>query len=171
MSCKQKGHRVQAGSAFILSCLMNVSLPVFAQDGAKITGRWFPKDGIYADPGADLGERCMDHTEVVIELANKSISGDEWNCKINKRMDMVPNAIRLDAVCADLEEKPYKVVFVLKKIDDKTILYGASTKTKTDPGQPMAYCPEDGQQRYNEAKARDKAEAAQKAAQEPSNRR
>jgi hypothetical protein len=168
MSCKRKRHRVFAGSAFVLLCLVSVSLPAFAQDGAKVTRRWSPKDGLYADPGADLGERCMELTEVVIELADKSISGNEWNCKINKRTDIVPNTLRLDATCADLEEKPYKVVFLLKRIDDKTILYGASTKEKKDPGQPMSFCPEQGQRRYIEAKAKSKAEAEQKAAEERS---
>lgn len=65
-------------------------------------------------------------------------------------------------------KKPFKVTFLLKKIDDKTILYSASPKQKQNPGQPMSYCPEDGQRRYAEAKARDQAEAAQKAAEERS---
>ena len=168
MSCKRKRHRVFAGSAFVLLCLLSVSLPTFAQDSAKVTRRWSPKDGLYADPGADLGERCMELTEVVIELADKSISGNEWNCTINKRTAIAPNTLKLDATCADLEEKPYQVVFLLKKIDDKTILYAASTKEKKDPGHPMSYCPENGQRRYLEAKAKSKAEAEQKAAEERS---
>jgi hypothetical protein len=35
-----------------------------------------------------------------------------------------------------------------------------------DPDWRAAFCPEDGQRRYTEAKARDKAEAEQKAAEE-----
>jgi hypothetical protein len=146
-----------------------VSAPAVAQDSATAaTEKWRPKDGLYAEPGTDLGERCMDHTEVVVELAEKSISGNEWNCKITKLTDAAPDTVRLDAICTELEDKPYKAIFLLKKIDDRTILYGASTKGKKDPGQPMSFCPEQGQRRYAEAKARDLAEAQQKTAEERS---
>jgi hypothetical protein len=166
---KSKSCRAFICSTFVLAGLISVSASAVAQDRAKLaTEKWRPKDGLYAEPGTDLGERCMDHTEVVVELAEKSISGNEWNCKIIKLTDVAPDTVRLDATCTELEDKPYKAIFLLKKIDDRTILYSASTKGKKDPGQPMSFCPEQGQRRYAEAKARDLAEAQQKAAEERS---
>lgn len=157
-------------SAFSFACLMGASAPALAQDSARpATEKWRPKDGLYAEPGADLNDRCMDHTEVVVELADKSISGNEWKCKIIKLADIAQGTVRLDATCTELEEKPYKTIFLLKKIDDKTILYRTYSNGKFKaPAEPMSYCPENGQRRYTEAKARDRAEAEQKAAEERS---
>jgi hypothetical protein len=81
-------------SVFSLACLMSVSAPALAQDGAKpATEKWRPKDGLYAEPGTDLKDRCMDQTEFVVELADKSISGNEWSCKITKLADTASGAI------------------------------------------------------------------------------
>lgn len=115
MNSKPKSHRLLAGSALVLSCLISVSLPAVAQDSAKATANWRPKDGIYADPGAGLGERCMDHTELVIELPDKSISGDEWNCKINKFTGAAPDTVKLDATCTNLDEKAVQGDVLVKK--------------------------------------------------------
>jgi hypothetical protein len=167
LDCKSKSNLVLICSAFFLVCLASALAPAAAQDNAKPEAeKWRPKDGLYAEPGPDLGERCMDHNEVIVELADKSISGDEWNCRISKLADVAPGSVRLDATCTELEHKPYKTVFLLKKIDDRTVFYGASTKGKKDPGRQMSFCPEEGQRQYAAAKARDLAEARRKTAEE-----
>jgi hypothetical protein len=140
LGCKQKSGGVLIRSAFFLVCLTSASVPTAAQDSANPAAeKWRAKDGLYAEPGADLGERCMDHNELIVELADKSISGDEWNCKISKFTDFAPGSVRLDGTCTELDDKPYKTVFSLKKIDDRTILYGASTKGKKIPGDKCLF--------------------------------
>ena len=58
-------------------------------------------------------------------------------------------------------------VILLKKIDEKAIFYRGTTNGKfKEPSARYSYCPEDVQRMHIEAKARDKAEAEQKAAEE-----
>ena len=67
------------------------------------------------------------------------------------------------------EERKFKEIMLLRKIDEKSMFVRKTANGKfKDPDWPASYCPEDGQRRYAEAKARDKAEAAQKAAEERS---
>jgi hypothetical protein len=165
-------------SAFALAWLVSISTTILAQDSAKPAEKWRPKDGLYDAPGANLNDRCMDHTEFVVELADKSISGNEWGCKITNLTDQAPGAIRLDMTCSDYnlaefikdpnpEERKFKEIILLRKIDEKSMFVRKTVNGKfKDPDWRAAFCPEDGQRRYTEAKARDKAEAEQKAAEE-----
>ena len=153
MNCKQNLIFLQ--TVFALTCLMGTSTLAFAQDGDRPAEKWRPKDGTYlgvkTDPKYD---RCLDFGDLVVELAEKSIGGNEWGCKIVKLTDTAPGIIRLDVACTTLErEKPYNDIIVLKKIDDKTILYRPATNGKfKHPGEQMSYCPEEAQRLFTDSK-------------------
>ncbi len=172
MNWNQKRRHIFALSTFALSFALSAAYPTFAQGGnAKpTTERWRPKDGTYAEPGANFNTRCGEFGDTQIERAENSINGGEEGCKIVKLSDTAPGAIRLDVVCTDIErEKPYKEIVLLKKIDEKTIFLRETQNGKFKrPGGKMSYCPEEAQRMYTEATARDKAEAERKAAEERS---
>ena len=174
MNCKQNNRRIPLQAGVFLACLLSASVPAFAQESAKpATEKWHPKDGLYAVPGAKFNDRCLDRTEVFVDLADKSIGGSEYDCKISKLTHTGPGAIRLEAACTDVNrempspETPVREVILLKKIDEKTIFYRGTANGKfKEASARYSYCPEDVQRMHIEAKARDKAEAAQKAAEE-----
>jgi hypothetical protein len=67
------------------------------------------------------------------------------------------------------DERTFKEVMLLKKIDDNAMVVRRTRNGKfTDPNWRASYCPEEAQRIYTEAKAKDKAEAEQKAAEERS---
>jgi len=79
LNSKQKGHRIAVQAAFALTFLLGASTPTFAREGTKpAMENWRPKDGLYASPGANFHDRCLERTEVFVELADKSIGGDEY---------------------------------------------------------------------------------------------
>jgi hypothetical protein len=87
-----------------------------------------------------------------------------------------PGAIRLDTTCNDYnlagylnepEDKIFKEVMLLKKIDEKRIVVRKTVNGKfKDPEFRASYCPQNWQQAYLESNTQDKAEAEQKAVQE-----
>jgi hypothetical protein len=66
-------------------------------------------------------------------------------------------------------ERKFKEIMLLRKVDENNIFVRKTQNGKfKDPNWRAAYCPEDAQRMYTEARARDKAEAEQKAAEERS---
>jgi hypothetical protein len=159
LNCR-KNYCISACVGFALTCLLNALVPAFAQERSSApTGKWRPKDGLYAEPGANFNDRCRDRTEVFVELANKSIGGSEYDCKIRKLTDTGPDAVRLEAACADVNrqtpspETPVREIILLKKIDEGTIFYRGTTNGKfKEAGGKFSYCPEDTQRMYSEEK-------------------
>jgi hypothetical protein len=158
---------------------LGLGAPAFAQDAIKpAIEKWRPKDGTYAAPGKDFNNQCGEFGDVIIELTEKRIAGNEWSCHVTKLSDAAPGAIRLEMSCDDYnlglainDPKPYdrkfKEVMLLKKLDDMTILVRKTSNGKfAYPRWRASYCPEDAQRMYIEVKAKDKAEAEQKAAEE-----
>jgi len=134
--------------------------------------KWRPKDGLYAG-STGFNDACKDSPDLLLELAEKSLSaGGEELCKIVKLTDTAQGAITLDVACTDIDrETPYKKIILLKKIDENTIFWRSTADAKlkfTYPGVQVSYCPEEDQRLYTEAKAKDKAEADQKAAEQRS---
>jgi hypothetical protein len=101
-----------------------------------------------------------------VELAERTISGYEWNCKVTRLTDTGPGTIRLDMTCDDYnlaaflkepDEKIFKEVMLLKKIDEKRIVFRKTLNGKfMDPDYPASYCPANAQRAYLESKARSK---------------
>jgi hypothetical protein len=162
-----------------LTCLLGVTTLALAQEGAKPTGeKWRPKDGTYAAPGKDFESRCGEFGDVIVELAENRVSGNEWNCDVTKLSDTAPDAIKLNMTCDDYnlglainDPKPYdrkfKEIMLLKKLNEMKILVRKTSNGKfAYPRWRASYCSEAAQRMYVEAKARDKAEAEQKAAEE-----
>jgi hypothetical protein len=181
LDCRKNSHRILIQSAIALACLIGASASAFAQGITKqATGKWRPKNGTYAVQGQDLIKRCRESGDLDVELVERSIRGNEWNCKITKLTDTAPGAIRLDMTCDDYnlaewihdpnpDERKFKETMLLRKIDDKAIFVRKTRNGRfTDPNWRASYCPEEAQRIYTEAKARDKAEAEQKAMEERS---
>ena len=145
---------------------------VMAQDVMKQANeKWRPKEGTYASPGKGFVETCAEFGDLAIALREKEISGHEWGCKVT-----APDAIKVDMVCDDLnlaefikapEDKKFKEVMLLKKIDEKSMSVRKTINGKfKDPEWRAVYCPKDAQRSHAEATARSHAEAAQRATEE-----
>lgn len=166
--------------ALVLSCILSGAASTYAQNGSKPqTEKWRPEDGKYASPGKDFESQCEDVGGVVIDLADKSIGGYEWDCKINKITDTAPGAIGLDLTCHDYnlalslnprdakaEERKFKEIMLLKRINEKTLSIRRTLNGKfKDPSWQADYCPEKSQLSI-EDKERIRAEAVRKAEEE-----
>jgi len=141
------------------------------------TEKWRPKEGTYAEPGVNFGLRCGEFGDFIIELNEKSISGNEWSCKITKLTETAPGAIRLDMTCYDYNlaefikdpnpEKEFREIMLLRKIDGKSVFVRKTQNGKfKGPDWRASYCPEEAQRMHTEAEATNKAEAERKAAEE-----
>jgi hypothetical protein len=175
---KQTYGRVVAQVAFGLICLMALATPALAQVNIKPgIENWHPKDGLYANPRKDFDGICGEYGDIIIGLAEKLVGGHEWDCKVTKRTDTAPDAIKLNMTCSDYnlaatlfprdlksEEKLFKEVLVLKKINKKSMFVRKTLNGKfTGAGWQGDYCPETWQRSYIESRARVKTEAEQKA--------
>ena len=174
---KQKHHHAFKQAAFAIIGVLVTGLPALAQDvTAPATPKWRPKAGIYAIPGKGFEDACGEFQDVIIELAQGAISGHEWSCKVNRLSETAPGAIRLDMTCDDYnlagylnepEDKIFKEVMLLKKIDEKRIVVRKTVNGKfKDPEFRASYCPQNWQHAYLESKAQDKAEARKTAEEE-----
>src|SRR5580693_4469577 len=125
LGSKQKSRHVLRRSAFVVVCLISVSAPAVAQNGAKpVMEKWRPKDGAYASLSADFSQRCRDFGDATIDLAEGEVASSEQKCEIVKLTDAAPGTIRLDVSCISTDrEEPHKEIVLLKKVDEKTIFY------------------------------------------------
>ncbi len=110
-----------------------------------------------------------------MEFAERTVSGNELGCKIEKIRDTAPDAIRLDLICDDYNlgisigdpnpyKRKFKEIMLVRKIDGDTISVRKTVNGKfTAPAWRASYCPEEKQRWYREAQERYKAEKAQKA--------
>src|SRR5450756_873831 len=177
----QKRDRILALAAFTLAWLLSADASTFAQRISKpATEKWRPKEGTYVALGADFSLRCGEFGDVIVELKDNSISGNEWSCKVSRLTDTAPGAIRLDMVCYDYnlaesinskdpnpEERKFKEIMLLRKIDGKSMFVRKTVNGKfKGPDWRASYCPDEAQRMYTEAMASNKAEAEQKAAEE-----
>lgn len=110
---------------------------------------WRPKPGIYATPGNDFNERCIQTGNTVVELDQRSIIFGSDKCEVTFIRDS-PEGIRLFATC---NAPPSPETVILKKIDDKTaFLQKSQNKEFKDAGGPIAYCPEAAQRAHATSK-------------------
>jgi hypothetical protein len=178
LNCKQRSYRFVAGLAFATSCLLGGgTASCFAQEGAKgVPEKWRPKDGLYASPSKDFESWCGEYGDLNIELSEKSISGHEWGCDINRLSQTAADAIKLDMTCYDLnlaeslrrpdrdpEDRKFKEAIYLKRINDKTLSVRKTLNGKfKGPSWQADYCPDDAQRTYSENKKRAEEDARYK---------
>jgi hypothetical protein len=177
LNLEQKRHRAFKQATFAIIGVLVTGLPALAQDAtAPVTPKWRPKAGVYAVTGKGLEKACDEFQGLFVELAESAISGYEWNCKITRLTDTAPGAIRLEMTCDDYnlaaslkepDEKIFKEVMLLKKIDEKRIVFRKTLNGKfKDPEYAASYCPANTQRAYLESKARSNAEAEKKRVEE-----
>jgi hypothetical protein len=161
LNCQQRSRRVVAALAFLIACLLaGAPVSCLAQQSAKTsTDKWRPKDGLYASPDHNFEIRCGESGELEISLSEKSVSGNEWSCKINRLTDTAPSAIKLDITCDDYNlalsiderdpnayERQFKEVMLLKRIDEKSISVRKTLNGQfKGPSWQADYCSEDVQ--------------------------
>jgi len=178
LNCKQRNYRFVAGLAFAISCLLaGATAACFAQESTKGTpDGWRPKDGLYASPGKNFDSWCREYGDLNIQLSEKSISGHEWGCEINRLSETAADAIKLDMTChdlnleeslrkpdQDLEYRSFKEVIFLKRINNKTLSVRKTLNGKfKGPSWQADYCPDDAQRIYSENKQRAEEEAKYK---------
>jgi hypothetical protein len=165
---KRTNYRAGIGLPLVISSLLGAITSALAQHGAASTiEKWRPVDGYYESPVGDFGSDCRKEYGVfTVELAEKSVHGFEWNCKISKVVDMAPGAIKLDMTCYDLNmptsardpdagERPFKEIMLLKRITNKSMSVRKTIAGKfKGPAWQADYCPEDVQQMRIEEKKR-----------------
>lgn len=174
-----KSHASLALSATALIFMIGSSTPTPAQDNTKSgIEKWRPKDGIYVTAGKDLAERCGESTEFVVELQERSLGGNEWNCRVDRVVEVTSDALRLNLTCNDYNlaeyldnhdpnpyDKKFKEIVTLRKVDEKSFFVRKTLNGRFRiPEWRAVYCPLEAQQAYREAKVRDLKEAERKAA-------
>lgn len=168
LNCKQRSCRVIAALAFFVICLLADAPPCLTQESAKgATEKWRPKDGLYASPDKDFEMHCGEYGDVVIALKEKSVSGHEWGCTINKLTETAPSTIQLNMTCSDLnlavhikkpEETRFKEIMLLKRINEKSISVRRTLNGKFEDSAWQAdYCPDGAQRMYAEAVASERS--------------
>ena len=177
MNCAARNRRIFWSRLFALACVVSMTMPAFAQDRAAApTAKWRPKDGIYGEPGKDFIDICGYGTALDIDMAENFVGGNEWSCHVRKITDTAPGAIRIDMTCSDYnlaesihtpEDKQFREIMLLRKIDEQTMFVRTTSNGKFNSrGGRVAYCPEEQQRAHIEAAEQSKAEAARKADEE-----
>jgi hypothetical protein len=127
---------------------------------------WLPREGIYASPGENFDDRCLQSADTVIDFASKTISSGADRCEvytynnallIDPTMDVVCNETRATKGLVQrygLYGPPGFEVLRLKRIDEKTVLLQKSHDGQfPEPGRQVSYCSDEAQRRYVEQKA------------------
>ncbi|WP_342712202.1 hypothetical protein AAFG13_12665 [Bradyrhizobium sp. B124] len=106
---------------------------------------WRPKPGVYATPGNDFSERCLQSGNTIIDLDQRSIASGTDKCGVTSIRDNLDN-IQVFVAC---NTPPNPETVILKWIDDKTLLLQKSVNREfRDDGGPLAYCQEAAQHMY-----------------------
>jgi hypothetical protein len=159
-----------ACQSLLIALVLGASFPCLAQNTSQAAAvdKWRPKEGLYAVPDPKFNDTCEEGNGAFVELADNNVGFDEYGCTVRKLTDAAPGTIKIDATCNDAQtETSLKEVVLLKRIDDNTIFWRSTSHGKFTPGGiRLTYCPEDSQRAYREARARDKADAERKAAEE-----
>lgn len=159
------------------ACVFSAATPTLGEDRKdQSTEKWRPKDGRYANPGNDFPSDCMESGYFYIDLAKRSIGGNEWSCKIERLADIPRAGIKVDMNCYDLnlaeslkrsdknpEDRTFREVMTLRPIGDQSISVRKTLNGKfNEPAGQVDYCPAEAQRAHAEADARDRAKFAYK---------
>jgi hypothetical protein len=165
---KEFFQRTAFAAAVVLACLSETPGPAHSQQSGKpATEQWRPKDGIYATPGKDFEQDCNEAGYIVIDLAERSVSGYEWSCEIGKSTNTALDAVKIEMTCSDYNlaeslypndpsaaERKIKEVMMLKRIDNEAMSIRKTVNGKfTNAPRRSNYCPEQVQRRYVDGKA------------------
>ncbi|MDI1265638.1 MAG: hypothetical protein PS018_20520 [bacterium] len=175
MNCKQTDYCAITGLALVSALLGALTSALAQPSPASTLEKWRPADGYYESPGKDFDSDCRKEYGVfAIELAEKSVSGFEWNCSVNKVTDTAPGAIKLNMTCYDINmptsardpdagERPFEEIMLLKRINHKSMSVRKTIARQfKGPSWQADYCPEDVQRMHIEEKKRAKEEARYK---------
>jgi hypothetical protein len=121
---------------------------------------WHPRDGIYAGPGENFDERCLQSGDTIIDFTAKTISSGADRCEIYSYSDALLVDPVMDVVCNEtpstkgLVERngmygpPGFEVLRLKRIDDKTVFLQKTHNGQfSEPGHQASYCGDQAQRR------------------------
>jgi hypothetical protein len=111
-----------------------------------------------------------------IDLAERSIGGNEWSCEVKRLTDTARASIRLDMNCYDLnlaeslnrpdknpEDRTFKEVMILERISDHATSVRKTLNGKfRGPAWQADYCPDEAQRAHDEADARARAKSEYK---------
>src|SRR6185437_9861224 len=157
---------------------LGTATPSLAQEnGVAAPAPWRPAKGLYE---MTVGN-CKEFADLIIDLADKFVSGNEWSCDVTKLTDVAPGSIRVDMTCSDFnlaekldpknpnsDTRRFKEFMYLKKIGEKSMSVRKTENGKLKyPAWRALYCSEDAQRDYTEsnkqAEEAAKADAAERA--------
>lgn len=185
MKNENRCHRTFSLAAVGTLLLLGAVAPAIAQQGTAAipAAKWRPKDGTYGTPSADFKSHCADFGDLIVDLVENSIGGNEWGCDVTRLTDTAPGTIRIDMTCHDYnlaedldpkdpapENRKFKEVMYLKKVDDKSMIVRKSSNGKLDGAGRVDYCPAHEQRIYIEAMAHSARERAERKAAEEQNK-
>lgn len=165
LNCKQRDYRVIAALVVSVVCMFAGPTPCLSQESAKgTTEKWRPKDGLYASPDKNLEMRCGEFGELAISLSEKSVSGNEWSCRITRLTDTTPSSVKIDMTCYDYNlalslderdpnayERKFKEIMLLKRVNDTSMSVRKTLNGQfKGPSWQADYCPEDVQREHIE---------------------
>lgn len=177
LNCRLRGYRFIAALVLSVTCMFAGATPCLSQESEKgATERWRPKDGLYASPDKDLEMQCGEFGELAISLSEKSVSRNEWSCRINRLTDATPSSVKIDMTCYDYNlalsldgrdpnayERKFKEILLLKRVNDTSISVRKTLNGQfKGPSWQADYCPADVQRRHIEQAKRAVEEAKYK---------
>ena len=109
---------------------------------------WRPKVGVYAAPGANFGERCLNGGEAVIDLGERSISIGAEKCGVVQVRDELGTAETF--VECGTPKRPETIIF--RKLDESTttiLMQKTKNRNFNDAGEQLSYCGAAAQATYS----------------------
>lgn len=112
---------------------------------------WRPKVGVYAAPGANFGERCLNGGEATIDLGERVISIGAEKCSVIQIRDELGTA----ETFVDCGTPKRSEIVIFRKLDDETatvLMQKTKNRNFTDAGEQLSYCGAAAQATYARSK-------------------
>ncbi len=120
------------------------------QEKAAAKTAWRPRDGTYANLGADFDDRCAKYPDLILRLPQSAATIGGTSCYVAHVSVEPPTSVTLEANCEGLA-----TTFVLSKVDDQSLLFGKSRAGQAArPDQKLSYCPQAAQRDLTESKTK-----------------
>jgi hypothetical protein len=114
---------------------------------------WRPKVGVYAAPGANFGERCLNGGEATIDLGERAVSVGAEKCSVVQIRDQLGTAETF--VDCGTPKRPEIIIF--RKLDDSTatiLVQKTKNRSFSDAGEQLSYCGAAAQATYAQSKSK-----------------